>query len=201
MHSFVHFDDPSTPFEPVRLTGAVRDPASFQPTDFNGLLRAVVTYILPHSLPDGSPINLSIALGDDVAVDTIVGWPFCHAVHGLIDCLSNTFLARRLDTTFPISLQPPSSSNPPPSLHTTTATTPAPHRPNIDNRPAWIARRNASAPHEPSTPTTTPAAARNLLPTFVADFNRVNLSDNPFWTSVDASKGYYHAPLATPDFR
>ena len=151
VHSFIEFNDSTQPFEPVRLSGAVRDPDSFAPSEFHGLLRAVVTYILPYAFSDGSPVHLAIALGDDVSVDTIVGWPFCHAVHGVIDCLSNIFYARLLETEFPIVLRPPSASTGP-TAATTSASTQFPRtnpRPKIDNRPAWMTKQ--PLPPTPST--------------------------------------------------
>lgn len=128
---FVEFDNDLNPFEPVRLTGAITDPSDYDPASLHGSLRAVITYHLPYTFVDGSPVKLSIALGTEVSVNTIVGWPFVASVRGLIDCGSNTFLARDLgNTSFSITPAVPLLTDSIPT-HTT-----LPSR-RIDNRPAW----------------------------------------------------------------
>jgi len=74
VHSFEQFDD-SNPFEPIKLVGAITDPADFDVAT-HGQLTAVVRYHLPYTVaPSGAPTVLCIALGADVAVNTILGWP------------------------------------------------------------------------------------------------------------------------------
>jgi hypothetical protein len=156
---FVEFDDLLNPFEPVRLTGAITDPDSYDPESLHGSLRAVITYHLPYTFVDGSPVKLSIALGTDVSVNTILGWPFTTSVRGLIDCGSHTFLARDLDnTTFDITPAVPLLTDSVPT-HTTRASVKPQQPRGIDNRPAWLT-------HPTVTPL--PAAPINPPPTTAA---------------------------------
>ena len=193
VHSFIDFNDSSQPFEPVRLTGAVTDTTSFDPNDFRGLLRAVVTYILPYTFSDGSPVHLSIALGDDIAVNTILGWPFCHAVHGLLDCRSSTFLARQLNATFPVHLRPPSNPQPPPSAAVdpqhSLLTEPKPTpRPTIDNRPAWLSRKKVHFPD--SDLHTLAQTADPSLPALTSTFHHLNSLTQDFQSAPrDTQRG------------
>ena len=185
VHLFEHFDDLNNPFEPARLSGAVRDVETFHPSDFHGLLRAVITYTMPYTFSDGSPVLLKIALGDDVSVNTIVGWPFCSAVSGLIDCHSNTFLARNLETTFPIHLRTPNNLD-----GTNAFPIPAPTRnprPNIDNRPAWMSR---SARQTNTTELATTHSETNQSQT---------QKPEPEWfPSVDFHQAFHQAALEPP---
>ena len=74
VHSFEQFDD-ANPFEPIKLVGAIKNPADFDATA-HGQLTAVVRYHLPYTIvPSGESPILCIALGADVAVNTILGWP------------------------------------------------------------------------------------------------------------------------------
>jgi hypothetical protein len=73
VHSYEEFDD-SQPFEAIRLVGAISDPAEFD-EDTHGKLTAIVRYHMPYTDRDSSPTALCIALGSDVAVNTILGFP------------------------------------------------------------------------------------------------------------------------------
>ena len=163
---FITFDDPSEPFQPICLTGAVSNPHSSDITEAVdlGLLSAVITYSLPYTFPDGGSVKLRIALGKDVTVPTILGWPFISCVHGLIDAAANSFLARKLDTSFPIIMENPSTHTPPTtaSPNPTTPTTNI-NRPKIDNRPAWLAQ---TTPNNAATPATPSDELSRMIKTF-----------------------------------
>jgi hypothetical protein len=73
VHSYEEFDD-THPFEAIKLVGAISDPANFN-EEAHGKLTAVVRYHMPYTDSDSSPTALCIALGSDVAVNTILGWP------------------------------------------------------------------------------------------------------------------------------
>ena len=73
VHSFEQFDD-SNPFEAIKLVGAVKDTSDLSASD-HGKLTAVVRYHTPYEDDQGHPIQLNVALGDDVTVNTILGWP------------------------------------------------------------------------------------------------------------------------------
>ena len=130
-------------------------------------MRAVVTCAIPFSFPDGNPVSLRIALGNDIAVDTILGWPFIYSVQGVIDAAANTFLARKLSTTFPISLRhPPSTTNP--GIPTVPTQTTISHHRTIDNRPSWMSQPlpPLPLPQTPSPPPTSniPIASPHTAP-------------------------------------
>jgi hypothetical protein len=94
--------DASNPFEPVKLGGAIRDPANVDLTD-HGNLTAVIRYYTPYADNDGNPITLSFALGPDVTVNTIFGLPMLCALDSVISLRSNTMHSRTLNHDFPIS--------------------------------------------------------------------------------------------------
>jgi hypothetical protein len=72
--SFEQFND-ANPFEPIKLVGAIKNPADFDAAA-HGQLTTVVCYHLPYTIvPSGESPVLCIALGTDVAVNTILGWP------------------------------------------------------------------------------------------------------------------------------
>jgi hypothetical protein len=67
---FISFDD-ANPFEPIKLGGAICDPADFD-SSTHGNLTAVIRYYAPYIDNNGSPITLSFALSADVTVNTIL---------------------------------------------------------------------------------------------------------------------------------
>jgi hypothetical protein len=97
---FVSFDD-SNPFEPIKLGGAIRDPAEFVSND-HGNLTAVIRYYTPYTDITGSPITLSFALGNDVTVNTIFGLPMLCDLDAVISLRSNSMHSRSLNCDFPI---------------------------------------------------------------------------------------------------
>ncbi len=98
---FVSFDD-SNPFEPIKLGGAICDPAEFVSND-HGNLTAVIRYYTPYTDIAGSPITLSFALGSDVTVNTIFGLPMLCDLDAVISLRSNSMHSRSLDCDFPIT--------------------------------------------------------------------------------------------------
>jgi hypothetical protein len=98
---FLSFDD-SNPFEPIKLGGAISDPANFDATD-HGNLTAVIRYRTPYIDLSGSPIVLSFALGPDVTVNTIFGLPMLSTLDSVISLNSNSLHSRALNTDFPIT--------------------------------------------------------------------------------------------------
>ncbi len=98
VHSFVQFDD-ANPFEAIKLVGAVKDPADFD-EETHGKLTAVVRYNLPYTDNDSHPIALCIALGADVSVNTILGWPAIEDLGIEMRIKENKFYSSTLDCTF-----------------------------------------------------------------------------------------------------
>jgi hypothetical protein len=98
---YISFDD-TNKFEPIKLGGAIRDPADFDASD-HGNLTAVIRYYTPYTDLSGCPVTMSFALGPDVTVNTIFGLPMLCDLDSVISLRSNTLHSRALDVTFPIS--------------------------------------------------------------------------------------------------
>jgi hypothetical protein len=67
------------PFEPIRLSGALRNPDDVS-QEVTGALTAVIRYKTPYVDRNGNPVLLSFALGDMVSCNTILGLP---AINGM----------------------------------------------------------------------------------------------------------------------
>jgi hypothetical protein len=98
---FISFDD-TNPFEPIKLGGAIRDPADFDASD-HGNLTAVIRYYTPYTDLSGSPVTMSFALGTDVTVNTIFGLPMLCDLDSVISLRTNNLHSRALNVDFPIS--------------------------------------------------------------------------------------------------
>jgi hypothetical protein len=98
---FISFDD-ANPFEPIKLGGAISDPADFAVSD-HGNLTAVIRYYTPYTDTTGSPITISFALGSDVTVNTIFGLPMLCDLDVVISLRSNSMHSRTLNLDFPIT--------------------------------------------------------------------------------------------------
>jgi hypothetical protein len=102
VHSFEQFDD-SNPFEAIKLVGALKDPAEFDVAS-HGQLTAVVRYHLPYlTIPDDSTAVLCIALGADVSVNTILGWPAIEDLGIDLSLKSEMFFSSAFHRSFPLS--------------------------------------------------------------------------------------------------
>ena len=71
VHSFEEFDGPN-PFDPIKLTGAITNTSDYN-ADKHGILSAVVRYFTPYCDSAGKKLLLPVALGNEMAVDTILG--------------------------------------------------------------------------------------------------------------------------------
>jgi hypothetical protein len=69
--SLERFDDTS-PFEPIKLGGAICSPEDYNEST-HGQLMAVIRYRTPYSDREGNPITISFGLGNDMTVNTILG--------------------------------------------------------------------------------------------------------------------------------
>ncbi len=108
---FASFDDVN-PFEPIKLGGAIRDPADFDATS-HGNLTAVVRYYTPYVDTSGSSITISFALGSDVTVNTIFGLPMLCDLDSVISLCTNSMHSRALNLDFPITRAAASFGLPP----------------------------------------------------------------------------------------
>jgi hypothetical protein len=101
VHSFEQFDD-SNPFEAIKLVGALKDPAEFDVAT-HGQLTAVVRYHLPYlTIPDESTAVLCLALGADVSVNTILGWPAIEDLGIDLRLKSESFFSTTFHRSFPL---------------------------------------------------------------------------------------------------
>ena len=94
---WVEFDDKDQ-FEPLALNCALKDLDNKDST--TGKLTALVTYLTRYTTIDNQPITLSFGLGNEVAVNAIIGKPTLKAWKGCIDFASNTFTSEALRLSF-----------------------------------------------------------------------------------------------------
>jgi hypothetical protein len=78
VHAYESFDE-MNPFEPIRLSGALRNPDDIS-QEVTGTLTAVIRYNTPHVDRNGNPVLLSFALCNTVSCHTILGLP---AINGM----------------------------------------------------------------------------------------------------------------------
>ena len=98
---FMSFDD-ANPLEPIKLSGAISDPANFDSSD-HGDLTAVIRHCAPCADTSGSPVAVSFALGSDVTVDTAFGLPMLCDLDVVMSLRSNSMSSRALALNFPIA--------------------------------------------------------------------------------------------------
>jgi hypothetical protein len=98
---FISFDD-ANPFEPIKLGGAICDPADSD-SSTHGNLTAVIRHHTPCIDNSGSPITLSFALGADVTVNAIFGLPMLCDLDSIISLRTNSLHSRALSINFPIT--------------------------------------------------------------------------------------------------
>ena len=96
---FVAFDD-TNPFEPIKLGGAIQDPAGFEAAE-HGQLTAVIYHFTPYVDITGAPITISFALGSDVTVNTIFGLPMLCDLDAIISLCFNSMHSYTLNLVFP----------------------------------------------------------------------------------------------------
>jgi hypothetical protein len=98
----LRFFNSSDPFEPIKLEGAITDPAGYDSSQ-HGLLTAVIRYKTSYSDASGNPILISFALGSDVSTNTIIGLPMLAALELQIDLCKFTAYSPTIRHTFPLS--------------------------------------------------------------------------------------------------
>lgn len=101
--SYSRYDD-KNPFLPIELQCAVTEANSTHGHDDSNKLIAVVTYRTPYVDQGGKPITLSLGLGTNVSVRTIIGLPTLKQWKGVVDLVENTFtshaFSRKFDLVF-----------------------------------------------------------------------------------------------------
>jgi hypothetical protein len=99
---FFNSDDP---FEPIKLEGAVSDPADYDASQ-HGLLTAVILYNTPYKTKAGHSISVSIALGTEVSTNTIFGLPTLSAFEFLVDLKTLIAFSPIVKTEFQLTRSP-----------------------------------------------------------------------------------------------
>jgi hypothetical protein len=133
---YVEFDD-TNPFEPIKLGGAIREPDGFDAGN-HGRLTAVIRYHTPYCTYDGNPVTISLALGNDVTVNTIFGLPMLSAFDSIISLSSNALHSNCLNMDFAITRQAPVHGLPPgASINNDTNSRAILCRPKVKTNIAW----------------------------------------------------------------
>ena len=100
------FND-TNPFDPIKLHGAISNPSSYSESQ-HGKLTAIIRYYLtpPKDYPPGTdPPLLTVALGNDVEVNTIYGWPTWQSLGLNLLTTDGVFSSRFLQREFDIFRQ------------------------------------------------------------------------------------------------
>ena len=71
VHSFEVFDG-NNPFDPIKLLGAIGSVSDYD-REKHGMLSAVIRYFTPYRNANNQPLLLPVALGEAMAVNTILG--------------------------------------------------------------------------------------------------------------------------------
>ena len=66
--------DSEDPFDPIRLCGAITNPKDYDKSK-HGILSTVIEYHTAYCHQNGSPFKLTLALGQDMSVNSILGLP------------------------------------------------------------------------------------------------------------------------------
>ena len=98
----VRFFNSDDPFEPIKLEGAVADPADYDASR-HGLLTAVIQYKTPYQTVSGQHISLFIALGSDVSTNTIFGLPTLSAFEFLLNLKTLSAFSPVVHETFQLT--------------------------------------------------------------------------------------------------
>ena len=96
--------DGENPFDPIKLCGAITDPAEYKETK-HGILSAVVEYHTPYCCGNDANFKLSLALGDSMSVNSILGLPTI--ISGNIEpkWQKKLYLSHTFQMKFPMVLQ------------------------------------------------------------------------------------------------
>jgi hypothetical protein len=109
--SFERFDD-SNPFEPIKLGGAIRNPADYNEST-HGQLTAVIRYHTPYCDNDSNPITISFGLGNDMTVNTILGMPLIKDLGMTPDFRAGTVACTDSPATFDLEYKETTCGVPP----------------------------------------------------------------------------------------
>jgi hypothetical protein len=98
---FIMFND-HNPFEPIKLSGAVTNPDSYD-IETHGQLTSIIQYFTPYLDLHNHPITISFGLGENVAVNSIIGWPAILDMNMDLSISSMTVISHTFHRNFPIT--------------------------------------------------------------------------------------------------
>ena len=98
----LRFFNSNDPFEPIKLEGAVSDPADYDASR-HGLLTAVIRYKTPYVTINGERVSMSVALGADVSTNTIFGLPTLSAFEFLLNLKTLTATSPSVNESFQLT--------------------------------------------------------------------------------------------------
>ncbi|MGH7974564.1 MAG: hypothetical protein ACREBR_03475 [bacterium] len=104
VHSYEECDG-QHPFDALRLQGALREDDKRIKNDMRGHLTAVIRYHTPYTDTCGNPILFSVALGDDVQVNTIMGYGMLVDLHSSIDLVEQALICHSIRQSFHLTNQ------------------------------------------------------------------------------------------------
>ena len=108
---FIMFND-HNPFEPIKLSGAVTNPDNYD-IDTHGQLTGIIRYFTPYLDLHNQPITISFGLGENVAVNSIIGWPAILDMNMDLSISSMTVISHTLQCNFPITCRQSTIGSPP----------------------------------------------------------------------------------------
>ena len=116
---FIMFND-HNPFEPIKLSGAVTNPDNYD-IDTHGQLTGIIRYFTPYLDLYNQPITISFGLGENVSVNSIIGWPAILDMNMDLSISSMTVISHTLQRNFPITCRQSTLGPPPGTIFDTAA--------------------------------------------------------------------------------
>ena len=110
VHSYEEFDG-SNPFDPIKLEGAISTAAEYNPQT-HGVLSAVIRYFTPYQDREGKQLLLPVALGNHMAVNTILGNTVIRKFQMCLEFDPDLIRSTALEETFPVVYESTKISNP-----------------------------------------------------------------------------------------
>ena len=170
VESFEEFNG-DNPFEPIKLMGAIRNPAIYD-REQHGILSAVIRYTTPYILNNGHQFFLCFALGEDMSVNTILGVPGILEVVMEPQFIKKEFLAHNIRAKFNIVYRETTKWDPP-TVSNTIRTLPE----SIKQDSNTVRVKEEEAKQELSPPETLSAPTMAVLQT-------ASLSEAPFDSGI-----------------
>ena len=109
VYSYEAFDGPN-PFDPIKISGAISDPADYVEAK-HGQLAAVIRYVTLYHDVKGNHLVFAVAFGTDMLVNTILGMPAIWQWNLFLQFDPNIVVSNNLRETFEMRYDPTNKSN------------------------------------------------------------------------------------------